>query len=108
MIGSQFWNQTVTALGISATFTGSTRQTEPGASNFATYNAMAVADQAGTLRIEFLVGATWYAATTNVAVAANTPVILSVPVLAQAYRPVFVNGGVAQTSFALNDSFTAA
>lgn len=102
-----------TALGASATYTGTGRDagsafTTTG-SRYASFNAYAFSDQAGTIRIEFSQDAsTWRRATADTALAANTPVILSVPVVTRYARMVFVNGTTAQTIFLCASSFTAA
>lgn len=68
---------------------------------------MAVADQAGALRIESSInGTNWYRSTADVAVAANAPVILSILVVSQFHRAVFVNGATANTLFKLDTSYT--
>lgn len=107
-----FYNDTTTALGVSATYTGTARDVAVAAGTqhrYSMFNAAAWSDQAGTLRLECSNdNVTWRPITTDTAVAANTPVILSVPILTRYYRPVFVNGGVAQTAFMLNTSLTAA
>lgn len=109
---SAFYNDTTTALGVSATFTGPTRDIGVAAGvphRYSMFNAAAWADQAGTLRIEISNdNVTWRPIAADTAVAASTPVILSVPILSRYYRAVFVNGGVAQTLFMLNTSLTAA
>lgn len=107
-----FFNDTTTAQAISATFTGVSRDVGMAAASghrYSAFNAQAFADQAGTLRIEVSNdNTTWRPITADVAVAANTPVILSVPVMTRYHRAVFVNGAVAQAAFMLNTSFTAA
>lgn len=109
---NQFWNESVTAQAISATVTGTSRDAgvAVGTSHrYAAFNAFAFADQAGTLRIEISTdGTTWRRASADVAVAAATPVHLSVPVTARFYRAVYVNGATAQTQFMLNTSYTGA
>lgn len=107
-----FWNDSVTAQAASATFTGTSRDVAVAAGTvhrYSAFNAVAFADQAGTLRIEMSNdNTTWRRATPDTSVAANSPVTLSVPVCTRHYRVVYVNGGVAQTVFMLNSSFTAA
>lgn len=109
---NMFYNESVTAQAISATLTGIARDVGVAAAaahRYSAFNAQAFADQAGTLRIEVSNdNATWRPITADVAVAANTPVILSVPIMTRYHRAVFVNGAVAQTVFMLNTSFTAA
>lgn len=107
-----YWNESVTAQAASATVTGLSRSTGIVAGSnhrYAAFNAFAFADQAGTVRIEISTdGTTWRRASADVAVAANTPVHLSVPVTAQFYRAVYVNGATLQTQFMLNTSYTVA
>ena len=110
MLVNRFWNESVTAQTASATVTGFKRDVGvgPGVNHgLCAFNAMAVADQAGTLRIESSInGTNWYRSTADAAVAANTPVILSIPVVSQFHRAVFVNGATAQGSFKLDTSYT--
>ena len=110
MLVNRFWNESVTAQTASATVTGFKRDVGvgPGVNHgLCAFNAMAVADQAGTLRIESSINGTiWYRSTADAAVAANTPVILSIPVVSQFHRAVFVNGATAQGSFKLDTSYT--
>lgn len=107
-----FWNESTTAQAAGITVTGLSR--EIGAAQatnhrYSAFNAFAFADQAGTMRIECSNdGTTWRAMTANVAVAANTPVILSVPVMTRYHRVVYINGATLQTAFMLNTSYTAA
>jgi hypothetical protein len=107
-----FYNDSVVAQAISATVTGTARDiglAAASAHRYSKFNASAFADQAGTLRIECSnENTTWRRATADTAVAANTCVHLSVPIMTRFYRAVYVNGGVAQTAFMLNTSFTAA
>jgi hypothetical protein len=109
---NQFWNDSVVAQAISATVTGTARDigvAAGGVHRYSKFNASAVADQAGTLRIECSNdNITWRRATADTAVAAIACVYLSVPIMTRYYRAVYVNGGVAQTAFMLNTSFTAA
>jgi hypothetical protein len=109
-----FFAETTTNLGVSATFTGGSRDVGDGPGNrssvaFAAFNAFAFSDQAGTLRIEVSNdNATWRRASADQAVAAGGALYLSVPITARFHRAVFVNGGVAQTAFMLNTSYTVA
>ena len=107
-----FFNESTTPLGISATFTGAARSvgtTQYKGHFYAAFNAQVTADQAGTVRIEISNnGTTWYRASADTALSAGGVVILSVPVTAQFYRVVVVNGAAAQTSFFCNTSFTVA
>lgn len=106
-----WYSESTTAQAANATVTGSAR--EIGAATavnhrYTAYNAFAVSDQAGTLRIEGSIdGTTWRRMTLDTAVAANTPVILSIPVMTRYHRVVYVNGTTAQGSFMLTSSYTA-
>ncbi|CAB5220286.1 hypothetical protein UFOVP233_38 [uncultured Caudovirales phage] len=107
-----FYAESATALGSGATFTGTTRDcgfVAGGVCRYAAFNAFAVADQAGTMRIEISTnGTTWVKATADQALTAGTPLFLSIPVTAKYHRAVYVNGGTAQGSFMLNTSYTVA
>lgn len=106
-----FYNDSSTAQAAAATVTGSARDIATAAGTnhrYSAFNAMAFADVAGTMRIEISNdNSTWRRATVDTAVAANTPVILSIPVMTRYHRVVYVNGAAAQTVFMLNTSFTA-
>ena len=108
--GNIFFADTAANLGVSATFTGPTRGVgvNPGSTHgYAAFNAFAFSAQAGALRIEVSNdGVTWRRQSADQAVAANTSVTLSVPVVGAFYRAVYVNGAAAQTAFMLNTSFT--
>ena len=102
-----FYNESVIAQAAAATVTGTAQ--DAAVHRYSAFNAMAFADQAGTMRIEVSNdNVTWRRITADVAVAANTPVILSVPVMTRYHRVVYVNGATLQTAFMLNTSFTAA
>lgn len=106
-----FYNDNTTAQAASATVTGTARDVGVAAAavhRYSAFNAMAFADVAGTMRIEISNdNTTWRRATADTAVAANTAVILSIPVMTRYHRVVYVNGAAAQTAFMLNTSFTA-
>jgi hypothetical protein len=101
-----------TALAASVTFTGTGRATTGG--NYSKFNAVAFADQAGTLAIDLSVDTgTTYRQIASVSVAANVAQVLSVPMTGLAgtatlYRVRYVNGATLQTAFQLSSSFTAA
>lgn len=107
-----FWNESVANQAASATVTGTTRDIGVAAAavhRYSKFNAFAFADQAGTMRIEMSNdNTTWRRATADTAVAANTPVFLSVTTMTRYHRVVYVNGATAQTAFMLNTSYTAA
>lgn len=111
-VNNMFFNESVTAQAASATVTGTSRDAGAAVSvahRYSAFNATAFADVAGALRIEMSNdGTTWRRATTDTAVAANTPVFLSVPVTTRFHRAVYVNGAAAQTAFMLNTSYTGA
>lgn len=106
-----FYNESTTAQAAAATVTGTSRDVGIAAATSQPYpyfKAFAFADQAGTMRIEVSNdNATWRRATVDTAVAANTPVVLSVPVLTRYHRVVYVNGATLQTAFMLNSAYTA-
>jgi hypothetical protein len=92
-------------LGSSATFTGTSRDAgSTPAFNLFVVNA--VADQAGTVRIEKSTDNTnWRRATADVAVAVNTGVELVARVTARYHRVVYVNGASAQGQFSLTSAY---
>lgn len=110
--GSLAYNDTTTALASSATFTGTARDIGGAvgtARPYGFFNAFALSNVAGTLRIECSNdNATWRRMTTDQAVAADTPVILTVPALTRHHRAVYVNGATGQTTFILNSSYSQA
>lgn len=103
--GLVVYTDSSTNLGIGATFTGTSR--DSGATP--AYNRFivnAVADQAGTVRVEKSTdNAAWRRATADIAVEANVPRELDVRVTARYHRVVYVNGGVAQTQFLLTSAY---
>lgn len=111
-----FYSESVTPLAASTSAPLTTRDTGAAltagvsaAHRYSAFNAFAFADQAGTMRIECSQdNVTWRRMTADVAVAASTPVILSVPVMARYHRVVYANGATLQTAFMLNTSYTAA
>lgn len=108
---NMYWNDSVVAQAAAATVTGAARDAGAAvgvAHRYAQFNAFAFADQAGTMRVECSTdNITWRRVSVDVAVAASTPVILTVPVMARYFRVVYVNGATIQTAFMLNSSFTA-
>jgi hypothetical protein len=106
-----FYNDTVTALAAAAVFTGATRDMATAASTvhrYSAFNASAFADVAGTLRLECSNdNVTWRRASADAAVAANSVVYLSVPLMTRYYRAIYTNGATIQAAFMLNTSFTA-
>ena len=106
-----YYNESATAQAASATLTSTSRDTGVAAGSnhrYSAFNAMAFADQAGTMRIEISNdNSLWRRATADTAVAANSAVILSIPVMTRYHRVVYVNGATAQGAFMLNTSYTA-
>lgn len=107
---NQSYNDSTTNLGISATFTGTSRDfgAVTGLQNFKTFSAVAFSDQASAatngFRIEASNDNTTWRTVAQTALVANTPSVLSVPITTRYYRVVVVNGGVAQTQFLLTSS----
>lgn len=104
------YNDSSTALGASATFTGSARDTGSALGGSRTkVNAYAFADVAGTLRIEQSTdGTTWRRTTADTAVAAGSYALISCPIVMRYWRVVYVNGAAAQAAFTITSSFTSA
>jgi len=106
-----FFNDTTTALGISATFTGTARDVGVAAAathRYSAFNAFAFADQAGTFSIECSNDNTTWRTAATVSLVVNTPVTLSVPVMTRYHRTKLVNGAAAQGAVMVNSSYTAA
>lgn len=105
-----YYTESTTAQAANATLTGTSRDTAIAAGTvqqYAKFNAFAFSDQAGTMRIEVSAdNTTWRRATVDTAVAASTPVYLTVPVLNRYHRVVYVNGATLQTQFMLNSGYT--
>lgn len=106
-----YYLESTTNLAANANFTGTAKDVGVATAanhRYSAFNAIAFADQAGVLRIEISNdSAIWRRATSDIAVAANTPVIASIPVVTRHHRVVFVNGAAAQGAFMINSSFTA-
>lgn len=106
-----WYQESVAAAAAGATITGTARNCgalSSGDMRYSAFNAFALADQAGTMRLEASNdNVTWFRTTVDTAVVANTPLIMSIPVLWRYSRVVFINGGVAQTLFKLSTSYTA-
>jgi len=101
---SFYFNDTTTALGSSATFTGTARDTNNQASGiqYNVYSVFARADQAGTLNMQGSNdNTTWFTELTS-AVAANTPVTLTGRIYTRYHRAQFINGATAQGSLVVN------
>jgi len=99
------YNDSVTNLAASATFTGQSRDAT--ATNvFRRFVATAFSLQAGTIRVDMSNdAATWRPAAPEAPLAANTAVTLDIPVVTRYYRVVYINGAAAQTGFMLNSAF---
>lgn len=94
-----------TALAGSASYQTAT-QVPPASANF--FIAEATADQVGTLFVEKLIGATWYAANgAGTAHVANATTTVKVPVVSgTGYRARFLNGATPNTVFSLLTNFS--
>jgi hypothetical protein len=105
------FTESLAALAASATFTGIGRTNS--SNQYAYYNITAFADQAGTLFIDqSLDSGVTYQAVASQAVAAGSAASLSVRLCgavgtATLYRPRYVNGATAQSTFRLSGSFSA-
>lgn len=107
---SVFNNETTTNLGISATFTGTARDTGTAAGSncpFAYFNAFFIANQTGTASIEASNDNTTWFTVATAALAVSTPLSLQIPVTTRYYRVKLVNGATAQTSVFVNSSLSA-
>lgn len=106
-----FFNDSTTNLAASATFTGTTRDVGVAAAaahRYRSFQAFSFSNVAGSMHIEISNdGTTWFRATAITAVAANTPVFLSVAIVTRFHRVVYTNGASAQTSFLINSSFSS-
>ena len=77
--------------------------------DYSYFNAFALADQAGTMRIECSNdNVTWRRATLDTVVAINTPVYLKVVMLTRYWRVIYTNGATIQGIFMCNTGFTGA
>lgn len=104
-----YYTDNITNQAASATVTGTSRDAGAAPSRFNKFTAFAFADQPGTMRIEVSdAGTTWRRATADMAVAANTPATLTVPIVNRYYRVIYVNGATPQTAFLLSSAFSAA
>lgn len=112
MTQAVYYSETTTPLGSGASFTGASRDVgaAPGAeARYVAFQALFSADQAGTGRIEVSMnGSTWFKATGDMAIAAGTPLLLSVPILGRFHRAVLVNGATAQGSLLVSDGYSRA
>lgn len=88
---------TIVALGISATYTGILFSTE----GYAKITGTVFADQAGTLYIDQSSNGTNWDLSTSVAVTASAGVGFSIALVATSARLRYVNGAIAQTVFRL-------
>lgn len=104
-----FFNDSVTPLTGSATFTGSARDVGVAAGVLtpnAYFSAYYFADQAGTASIECSNdNSTWRTIATS-ALVAGTPLLLSVPVMTRYHRTKLVNGGSAQSALMINSAYS--
>lgn len=106
-----WYQESTTAQAANAVLTTTTRDigASTGSSQrYSYFNVFAIADQAGVARVEVSVdNTTWRRATPDIAVAANTPLVLSLPVIARYFRVVYTNGATLQGFFLLTTSMTA-
>lgn len=89
-------------LAANAVYTGTSRDLgttlSSGGVRYSDFTAFVLSETAGTLRLENSTDNTnWRRASVDTAVAANTPVYLTVPVVTRYSRMVFTNGATAQT-----------
>lgn len=109
--GNLYWNESTTLLAASAAMTGTSRDTGIAAGSAHRYREFSAfgycSSVSGTMRIEGSNDNTsWYPLTAETAVAANTPVHLSVPVATRYHRAIFTNGASAQTgTFRFNTAY---
>lgn len=103
------YHETATALAGAATFNGATRDSLTAPAFDAYFQAYALSDVAGTMRLETSPdGTAWHRTTADTAVGANTAVILKALAPARYNRVVYVNGAGAQATFQLHTAYTAA
>jgi hypothetical protein len=105
---NQVNQETSTNLGISATFTGGSRALAGVfvVSQWRKFIASAFTDVTGTLQIQAANSTTWRVVA-SVAVAASTYAELTVDIVYQNYRVVYINGAVATTILEVNSSQTS-
>lgn len=96
--------ESATNLAANAVYTGASR--DLGSTNSSRYICVyAFANQPGVLRVDFSTdGSTWRRATTDLAVATDTPVMVQLNVMTRYYRVVYTNGPTAQTAFLLTSA----
>lgn len=100
-----------TALGISGTFTGPTRDTaadyDGGDGAYDTIRVQAFADQSGTLNIQQSRDGTTWRTTKTVAAVASTAVTLEDVIVRRFVRVNYVNGATGQGTFELDSALVA-
>lgn len=103
------YHESATALAGAATFTGPTRDSAEAPAYDGYFQAYALSDVAGTMRLETSPdGTAWFRTTADTAVGVDTPVILKALAPARYNRVVYVNGAGAQATFQLHSAYTAA
>lgn len=103
--GMSAFTDSITNLAISGSITSTSRDAGSTIA-FARFVAKAIADQAGTLRIEQSTdNITFRRASADIPVSANIPAEVAVFVTARYHRVVYTNGGVAQTAFLLTSAY---
>ena len=97
--------ESATALGVSATYTGASRDNgSTAAHNW--FVARAFADQGGTLRVDHSTdGTTWRQVGPTVAITAGQSSEIAVRCSTRYHRMVVINGGVAQGAFLASSSY---
>lgn len=109
------FNGSTTPLGISGVFTGVARDAsggnQGGISIYSNFNVHFISDQASATNGVIIQGSQDAAFTTPRLVAqaslvANTPLLMTVPIIFPFYRTVLTNGAAAQTSLSATSSFT--
>ena len=104
-----FYNDTTAVLTGAATFTGTARDVGVAAgtaTGIGYFNAFFFADQAGTAFVEVSNDNTTWRVGATAAVAINTPLTLTVPVMTRYHRVRLLNGATLQTVVMVNSSYT--
>lgn len=106
---SQYWQDTLVALGVSATFTSTSRDaggTIAGVGTpWSSYRCSARSDQVGTLTMSMSNDNAIWIPVQSVSLVANTMVVLTSPIMTRYWRCAVVNGTTAETSLNVNSAF---
>lgn len=117
-MNSNYWLETVTPLGASATFTGAARDSygsgggsasnPASASQWGYFSAVVNANQTGTVTLQGAQSSSgpWYPVATG-SLVANVPLYLYTPICFQWFQVVVVNGTSAQGNMNVCTSFTS-